>query len=61
MNYRSNIIETIGRTPLVRINRMNSTQAVVLAKVEALNPSGSIKDRAAWQMIHDSGLHRREG
>jgi cysteine synthase A len=54
MNYRSNIIETIGRTPLVRINRMNSTKAVVLAKVEALNPSGSIKDRAAWQMIHDA-------
>jgi cysteine synthase A len=54
MNYRSNIIETIGRTPLVRINKMNSTKAVVLAKVEALNPSGSIKDRAAWQMIHDA-------
>ena len=54
MNYRSSIIETIGRTPLVRINRMNSTMAVVLAKVEALNPSGSIKDRAAWQMIHDA-------
>jgi len=54
MNYRSNIIETIGRTPLVRINKMNSAKAVVLAKVEALNPSGSIKDRAAWQMIHDA-------
>jgi cysteine synthase A len=54
MNYRSNIIETIGSTPLVRINKMNSAKAVVLAKVEALNPSGSIKDRAAWQMIHDA-------
>ena len=40
------ILETIGKTPLVRINRMNSNSSVTMfAKLEGLNPTVSIKDR----------------
>jgi len=48
----SNILETIGRTPLVRINRLNPNPKVQLyAKMEGFNPTGSIKDRIALNMI----------
>ena len=51
MTYPS-VLELIGRTPLVRIGRMNPNPAVtILAKLEYLNPGGSIKDRAAMSMI----------
>ena len=51
-----NILETIGHTPLVRINRITSgvTEATVLAKVETFNPGNSIKDRMAVRMIEDA-------
>ncbi|HPU85874.1 MAG TPA: cysteine synthase A [Candidatus Latescibacteria bacterium] len=49
--YR-NIIETIGNTPLVRINRiMDGAAAEVVAKVEAFNPLASVKDRIGAAMI----------
>jgi S-sulfo-L-cysteine synthase (O-acetyl-L-serine-dependent) len=48
----NNILETIGHTPLVRINRLNPNPNVQLyAKLEGVNPSGSIKDRIAFKMI----------
>ncbi|MEN6385546.1 MAG: cysteine synthase A [Phycisphaerales bacterium] len=47
----NNLIETIGNTPLVRINALNQTQAQVLAKVEFFNPCGSVKDRIGFAMI----------
>ncbi|MCL1849322.1 MAG: pyridoxal-phosphate dependent enzyme, partial [Clostridiales bacterium] len=51
----SNIVETIGRTPMVRINRINPNPAVELyAKVEGFNPTGSIKDRIALKMIEQA-------
>ncbi len=51
----NNILETIGRTPLVRINKLNAKgKADVLAKVEFFNPAGSVKDRAALSMIDDA-------
>ncbi len=51
----NNILETIGRTPLVRLNRIPCTgTAEVLAKVESLNPGGSVKDRIALAMIEDA-------
>ena len=51
----NNILETIGRTPLVRLNRIPGTgTAEVLAKVESLNPGGSVKDRIALAMIEDA-------
>ena len=46
-----NILETIGNTPLVRINKLNQGGAEVLAKVESFNPGSSVKDRAALVMI----------
>lgn len=50
-----NILETIGRTPLVRLNRIPGPgTAEVLAKVESLNPGGSVKDRIALAMIEDA-------
>lgn len=50
--YFGNILETIGRTPLVRLNRVaRSLPATVLAKLEFLNPGGSVKDRIGLAMI----------
>ena len=47
-----NILETLGRTPLVEISqKLNTTSAHVFAKVEAFNPGGSAKDRVAVSMI----------
>ncbi len=54
MKYYNNIIETIGDTPLVRLNRVVDTDALVLAKVETFNPGNSIKDRMALKMIEDA-------
>ncbi|HVZ23421.1 MAG TPA: pyridoxal-phosphate dependent enzyme [Vicinamibacterales bacterium] len=50
------ILEAIGNTPLVRINRITQgvTRADVLAKVETFNPGNSIKDRMAVRMIEDA-------
>ena len=51
-----NILDTIGNTPLVRINRLTRgvTDAAVLAKIETYNPGNSIKDRIAVRMIEDA-------
>jgi len=61
-NTFDNVLECIGSTPLVRINRINPNPRVALyAKLEARNPGGSIKDRAALYMIEaaerDGSLH----
>lgn len=47
----NNITEKIGKTPLIRIGRMNTGAATVLVKVESFNPLSSIKDRIALAMI----------
>lgn len=49
--YFENIIETIGSTPLVKINKLNQGKANVFAKVEFFNPGGSVKDRVGAAMI----------
>jgi cystathionine beta-synthase len=51
-----NILETIGNTPMVRINRLleGITDATVVAKIETFNPGNSIKDRMALKMIEDA-------
>ena len=54
MKYYRNIIETIGDTPLVKLNKIVDTDALVLAKVETFNPGHSIKDRMALKMIEDA-------
>lgn len=51
MKIANNILETIGNTPLVRINKMNTGNANIFAKIESFNPAGSIKDRPALNMI----------
>lgn len=49
------ILETIGNTPTVRINRLfKEHKAEVWMKLERANPGGSIKDRIAWSMIEDA-------
>ncbi len=50
--YFDNILQTVGNTPLVKLNRITKDfQATVLAKVEYFNPGGSVKDRIAIAMI----------
>jgi cysteine synthase A len=59
MTLNSNILSTIGKTPLVRINRLSAgTSAEILAKIEFFNPGGSVKDRIALNMIETA---EREG
>lgn len=47
----NDVIETIGKTPLVRINNLANPEVTVLAKLESSNPGGSVKDRIALSMI----------
>lgn len=54
MNIKNNILETVGHTPLVRINKLNNTSANIFAKVEFFNPGGSVKDRVGLAMIEDA-------
>lgn len=49
-----NILSLAGNTPLVRINKLNNSQAEVLAKVEAFNPGSSAKDRVGIAMIEEA-------
>jgi cystathionine beta-synthase len=52
MNYKSSILELIGDTPLVRLNKLTrGMKPLVLAKIESLNPGGSVKDRIGQAMI----------
>ena len=55
MKYAENILETIGNTPLVKLNKMTKDiDALVLAKVESFNPGNSVKDRMSLKMIDDA-------
>ncbi len=55
MKICNNILEAIGNTPLVKLNKIvSSVPATVLAKVETFNPGNSIKDRMALKMIEDA-------
>jgi cystathionine beta-synthase len=55
MKYYHSIIDTIGNTPLVKLNKVVSqVPALVLAKVESFNPGNSIKDRIGLKMIDDA-------
>jgi cystathionine beta-synthase len=55
MQYHENLIETIGNTPMVKLNRIvESLPCTVLMKVETFNPGHSIKDRMALKMIDDA-------
>jgi cystathionine beta-synthase len=59
MNIKNNILETIGNTPLIRLNNITrSLPCQVLAKVDYFNPGNSIKDRMALKMVE---VAEREG
>lgn len=50
----NSITETIGKTPLVRLNKVTEEGTTVLAKLESFNPAGSVKDRIGLAMIEDA-------
>jgi len=54
MKIANDLTELIGKTPLVKLNKLNSSQADVVIKLEYFNPANSIKDRAAFQMLIDA-------
>ena len=51
MNIAQNMSELIGKTPMVKINKLNQSSANIFAKLESFNPAGSVKDRPALRMI----------
>lgn len=54
MKIANDLTELVGKTPLVRLNRLNTGLAEVAVKLEYFNPANSVKDRAALQMILDA-------
>ncbi|MBT3645792.1 MAG: cysteine synthase family protein [Cryomorphaceae bacterium] len=55
MKYFNNILETIGNTPLIKLNKITkSLNSDVFVKVESFNPGNSVKDRMAVKMIEDA-------
>src|SRR5687768_9369619 len=54
MTRFSNILETVGKTPVVRINKLAPPGVDLFVKVEAFNPLGSVKDRLALGVIEDA-------
>ena len=55
MQYAHSILETIGNTPLIKLNKITSEiETLVLAKVESFNPGNSVKDRMALKMVEDA-------
>lgn len=55
MKYANTILETVGHTPLIKLNKITAgLKPLILAKVEAFNPGGSVKDRPAIRMIEEA-------
>ena len=55
MKYAKSMLETIGKTPMVQINKLNPNSSnIILAKLEKLNPTGSVKDRIALSMLEEA-------
>src|SRR5438046_1917469 len=54
MTRFANILETVGRTPVVRINKLAPANINLFVKIEAFNPLGSVKDRLALGIIEDA-------
>ena len=50
----NNILELIGKTPLVKLNKLNDSDCEIALKLEFFNPSGSVKDRAAFYMLNEA-------
>lgn len=54
MNVAANMTELVGKTPMVKLNKVNTGNAEIFVKLEYFNPANSVKDRAALQMIIDA-------
>ncbi len=54
MKVANNILDLIGNTPLVRLNKLGNGQSEILLKLEFFSPTGSVKDRIACAMIEDA-------
>lgn len=55
MKYKNNILEQIGNTPLIKLNRINKgLKPQIFAKLESANPGGSVKDRIGYSMVVDA-------
>ncbi len=55
MKYKNNILEQIGNTPLIKLNKLNrGLKPQIFAKLESANPGGSVKDRIGYNMILDA-------
>lgn len=55
MEYKNNILELIGNTPLIKLNKINrGLKPQIFAKLESANPGGSVKDRIGYAMIIDA-------
>ena len=50
----NNILETIGNTPVIRLNRMGPDHVELYVKIESFNPMASVKDRLAFAIINDA-------
>ena len=60
MKYAENILQTIGNTPLVKLNSITKKiEGLILAKVESFNPGSSIKDRIGLKMVEDAEIDGR--
>ncbi len=54
MQVYSSVLEMIGRTPLLRVNRFDTGKCELYLKLELMNPAGSIKDRIGVSMIEEA-------
>ena len=55
MKVHNNVLETVGKTPLIRLNRLTAdVKATVVAKLESRNPGGSVKDRICLNMVMEA-------
>ncbi|MCK5780678.1 MAG: cysteine synthase A [Psychrilyobacter sp.] len=54
MKILNNILESVGNTPIIKLNNINDTHAEIYVKVESFNPAGSTKDRVALNMIEQA-------
>jgi cystathionine beta-synthase len=55
MNYKNNILEAVGNTPLIRLNKINKgLKPQIFAKLESANPGGSVKDRIGIAMLEEA-------
>ena len=62
MKYAEHIVDLVGNTPLVKLNSVtDGIAATVLAKVEYMNPGGSVKDRIALKMVEAAEASATDG